>query len=387
MYEPPQSGSLKTKSNRIIIDAGRIASTGRDELLEEKAFVRMLYLERKRTERSLNRFVLMLLESDGLLKAGPDQQVLQKVIDALSGSTRETDIKGWYEHGSVLGIIFTEIGLADGRTVANALLTRITAVLSTSLSIEQIHKIRLSFHVFPDESGDGSNGGIDLPLYPDLAPNADGRRTSRILKRIIDVLCSLVALSVLSPPILVICAAIKLTSRGPVLFRQRRIGQYGRGFVFLKFRSMYFGNDSSIHEQYVKQLIKGAECGEAANSGQLIYKLTNDPRVTPVGRFLRRTSLDELPQFLNVLAGQMSLVGPRPPVPYEFAHYAAWHRRRLLTVKPGITGLWQVRGRSRVTFDEMVRLDLKYASSWSLWLDIKIMWLTPAAVFSREGAY
>jgi lipopolysaccharide/colanic/teichoic acid biosynthesis glycosyltransferase len=117
-----------------------------------------------------------------------------------------------------------------------------------------------------------------------------------------------------------------------------------------------------------------------------VYKLTADPRITPIGRFLRKTSLDELPQFFNVLKGEMSLVGPRPPVSYEFESYGLWHRQRLSSVKPGITGLWQVDGRSRVTFDEMVRLDIRYARSWSLWLDLKILVQTPRAVVSGIGA-
>ena len=118
-----------------------------------------------------------------------------------------------------------------------------------------------------------------------------------------------------------------------------------------------------------------------------VYKLTNDPRVTRVGRFLRRTSLDELPQFINVLKGEMSLVGPRPPIPYEVDAYQTWHRGRILEAKPGITGLWQVNGRSRLAFDDMVRLDLRYARSWCLWLDIKILLQTPKAVVLGEGAY
>src|SRR2546422_5417446 len=122
-------------------------------------------------------------------------------------------------------------------------------------------------------------------------------------------------------------------------------------------------------------------------NGRAIYKLTNDPRLTRLGRFLRKTSLDELPQFLNVLRGEMSMVGPRPPIPYELEAYDIWHRRRLLDVQPGITGLWQVSGRSRLPFDDMVRLDLKYARAWSLWLDLKILLRTPHAVFSGEGAY
>ena len=117
-----------------------------------------------------------------------------------------------------------------------------------------------------------------------------------------------------------------------------------------------------------------------------VYKLVNDPRVTPFGRFLRRSSLDELPQLINVLRGEMSLVGPRPPIPYEFREYRTWHKRRLLAVQPGITGSWQVAGRSRTTFDEMVRMDIQYATSWSLWLDLKILFRTPRAVLSGEGA-
>ncbi len=151
---------------------------------------------------------------------------------------------------------------------------------------------------------------------------------------------------------------------------------------------MHVANDASIHKEYVTKLIANAMDGTTAGrNGSCTYKLTNDPRVTRVGKLLRRTSLDELPQFLNVLIGDMSLVGPRPPIPYEFACYDIWHKGRLLAVKPGITGLWQVGGRSRVKFDEMVRLDLKYARSWSVWLDLKILVKTPGAVLSGEGAY
>src|SRR5262249_11803187 len=141
------------------------------------------------------------------------------------------------------------------------------------------------------------------------------------------------------------------------------------------------------HEEYVRKFIAGAQGTEqTGEKQQKIYKLTSDPRITPVGRFLRNTSLDELPQFFNVLWGDMSLVGPRPPVSYEFGRYNLWHKQRLSAVKPGITGLWQVDGRSRVKFDEMVRLDIRYARSWSLWLDIKILLQTPRAVFTGTGA-
>jgi lipopolysaccharide/colanic/teichoic acid biosynthesis glycosyltransferase len=210
---------------------------------------------------------------------------------------------------------------------------------------------------------------------------------SHLIKRCVDIAGSLTAILFAAPVFLTIAAVIKLTSKGPILFRQKRVGQYGRTFTFLKFRSMYLNNDPAIHEDYVKRLIAGSVDSNAGPGGRSVYKLTNDPRITPVGRFLRKTSLDELPQFFNVLSGGMSLVGPRPPIPYEVECYDIWHKRRLLAVKPGITGLWQVTGRSRNTFDEMVRLDLRYAKSRSLWLDLKILLQTPRAVVLGDGAY
>jgi lipopolysaccharide/colanic/teichoic acid biosynthesis glycosyltransferase len=150
---------------------------------------------------------------------------------------------------------------------------------------------------------------------------------------------------------------------------------------------MYTGNDPTIHREYVNAFIAAKiESGQSNGTQNPVYKLTRDPRITPVGRFLRKTSLDELPQLWNVLKGDMSLVGPRPPIPYEVLSYDIWHRRRILEAKPGITGLWQVSGRSRMTFNEMVRLDLEYARAWSLGLDMKILLRTPWAVFSGNGA-
>lgn len=214
------------------------------------------------------------------------------------------------------------------------------------------------------------------------------RRFALHLKRVIDVVASLIALLLLSPLFALIAALIKLTSKGPVFFRQTRVGQYGEKFTFLKFRSMHVSNNSSIHKDYVRRFISGkARLNQRGNGESSIYKLVDDPRVTRAGRFLRRSSLDELPQLLNVLKGEMSLVGPRPPLPYEFDVYELWHRRRVLEAKPGITGLWQVNGRSTTTFDDMVRLDLQYARSWSLWLDLQILLKTPRAVLSCEGAY
>jgi lipopolysaccharide/colanic/teichoic acid biosynthesis glycosyltransferase len=206
------------------------------------------------------------------------------------------------------------------------------------------------------------------------------------MKRTMDIIGSALMLVLCAPLLLIIAATVKATSKGPVLFKQHRVGQYGRRFTFLKFRSMRVDNDPSVHREYVTKLIAGeAERIQASANGTGVYKLTNDKRITRIGAFLWKTSLDELPQFLNVLKGDMSLVGPRPPIPYELAAYQTWHRRRVLEVKPGITGLWQVTGRSLVKFDDMVRLDLRYATSWSPWLDLKILLRTPGAVV--KGAH
>ena len=225
-------------------------------------------------------------------------------------------------------------------------------------------------------------------LYPDLISRDKGRTTVLLTKRDRRLAGSSMLLLLCSPLFLVIALAIKLTSKGPIFFRQPRVGRYGRTFTFLKFRSMYVNCDATVHREFVTKLISSNDDRQnGSGEGSNVYKLTNDPRITRVGRFIRRTSLDELPQFFNVIQGDMSLVGPRPPIPYELAAYQTWHRRRLLGVKPGITGLWQVMGRSSVEFDEMVRLDLRYASTWTPWLDVKILLRTPLAVIRGTGAY
>ena len=159
--------------------------------------------------------------------------------------------------------------------------------------------------------------------------------------------------------------------------------------MFLKFRSMYIDADTRVHEQYVQEFILQSKNGSGASEELKqdgLFKLSKDSRITPLGHFLRRTSLDELPQLLNVLVGTMSLVGPRPPIPYEIKDYGNWHRRRVLEAKPGITGLWQVQGRSRTTFEDMTRLDLRYIDTWSFWADLKLLLQTPWTVMKGEGA-
>ncbi len=357
------------------------------EVLTEEVFRRMISLERKRSERTQRPFVLLLMDTGRTQPTEKNGRILLDILSALQTATRETDVMGWYETNSAVGVMFTEIML-ENNLILSTILARISEVLRDRLTSEQFSQIKFSFHLFPEEWDPNNPERQSNPtLYPDLYKRDGANRLGRAMKRGMDVLGSLVLLIVSSPVFFAIAAAIKLTSRGPVLFRQQRIGEHGTPFTFLKFRSMYVNNDASQHEEYVRKLIAGQAIKQPTNgTGEGIFKLTNDARITPVGNFLRRTSLDELPQFLNVLRGDMSLVGPRPPVPYEVEAYATWHRRRLLEAKPGITGLWQVHGRSRVGFDDMVRLDLRYARNCSPWLDLKILLQTPKAVIAGNGA-
>jgi len=359
-----------------------------DGVLAERDFVRALSLERKRAERSRNAFGLMLVEVRPAPVAGERSTVLQRMLPAIRASIRETDVAGWHKQDAALGVIFTEMGPKDKDSILAALRAKVTAIVSSSLQREDVDRLDVTFHWFPDDWKPVEPGHPVGKLYPDLVERNETHRIARSMKRGIDLLGATVALIVLAPMFLAIAIAIRLTSPGPVLFRQKRIGQYGAPFTCLKFRSMHAVNDVEIHKDYVTRFIAGrVEPQPSATNGKAVYKLTKDPRLTRVGTFLRKTSLDELPQFINVLLGEMSLVGPRPPIPYELEAYDIWHRRRLVEVKPGITGLWQVNGRSRVRFEDMVRLDLRYATTWSVWLDIKILFRTPFAVFSGDGAH
>ena len=363
--------------------AGRTGALG---MVGEELFLKLLRVERKRTERSGRRFLLMLLDTGNLLnKRKGDLE--WRMCTAIAQSSRDTDIRGWYRTSSIVGVIFTEIGPADDKSVVQCLSGKLVSALYERLSIAEMNEVKLSFHIFPE---DWSESGPDSPTTSRLEILLGNKNTrgkvAQILKRSMDVGGSLLALLLFLPVMLVIAAAVKVTSRGPVLFRQKRVGQYGKAFTFLKFRSMYVNSDHKVHEEYVRRFIVGQAGAAGENGTQQMYKMTGDKRVTPVGRFLRSTSLDELPQFFNVLMGQMSLVGPRPPIGYEVQRYDLWHKQRLMAVKPGITGLWQVEGRSRVKFDDMVRLDIRYARSWSIWLDIKILLQTPGAMLSGNGA-
>lgn len=378
---PAPEPALPAKNEACV--AARISYVRESDFLAEDAFREVLSFERKQAERSRKSLLLMLLDLTRIGNDEAKQAIIRQIAEGLTTLSQEIRIKGWHQQHRTLGIIFS----GNDGPEKEALREKITAALTAS-ALPQVERLGIAVRSFPDD-GDGQNGGAGTAclFYPEIGKKEKKRRLSLFIKRAMDIAGGIAGILLFSPLFLVLPVFIKATSKGPVLFKQERVGRHGEKFVFLKFRTMSADNDPTIHQEYIKKLILEQKSYDAGPGTSVVYKIKNDPRVTPIGRFLRKTSLDELPQFLNVLKGEMSLVGPRPPIPYELENYDLWHRRRVMEIKPGITGLWQVEGRSSTTFDEMVRLDLKYSKEWSIWMDIKILLKTPRAVLAGKGAY
>ena len=407
-------------------------------LLPADHFLTRMRQERLRSERSGSPLSLLVIDSAGMVdllaenNSVTPRRFTKHIGDIFKNSIRESDVKGWYEEHKV-ALLTPDTNEAGARILAAKLIQKLLDydgnehnfdaddlsgfINISSLQIEgsylangkggngsgeqQVSPQNLGHYYHLDFSLSQADETLSLssttavelaviewPFTFEILNQAQLQDFQFEIKRIIDIIGSIIGIVLCAPLMLVIAAGIKLTSPGPVLFRQERLGFLGKSFTFLKFRSMRVDSDPSIHQEYVNKLIKGqTEQINRGTSEKPLYKLTEDPRITPFGKFLRKTSLDELPQFFIVLKGDMSLVGPRPPIPYECDVYKRWHCRRVLEVKPGITGLWQVSGRSSTTFEEMVRLDLAYVRNWSLWLDFKIILKTFWAVLSTKGGY
>lgn len=221
-------------------------------------------------------------------------------------------------------------------------------------------------------------------LSPQMQEAISFNQRYALVKRILDVVLTILLLPIIGIIFLVFAVLIRLDSKGPVFFKQKRVGWNGVEFEVYKFRSMYINADEAVHRNAFLQY-KNGEPLSAGESTTTQFKLVDDPRVTRVGRFIRKTSIDEVPQFINILRGEMSLVGPRPPIPYEVEHYSERDQLRLLG-KPGLTGYWQVYGRSRVTFDEMVEMDIAYLQRQSILVDLKLIVFTvPVLLLGRGG--
>ena len=341
-------------------------------ILGESVFQDALVRERKRADRFGAPFAVLLVDrSDDASEGDP----WVSILSAITAVKRDADAVGWLERGAVLGLLLPDVS-KDG---AFRVMERLRQEISRRLGASALAAVSMRLY------GHGIGPGPDSAAFPpvDLLVEAFVPQHARpwrdAAKRGLDIVGSCVLLAVFAPVMLVVVAAVKLTSPGPAVHRQVRVGRRGETFTMFKFRTMKVNSGHGVHQEYMAWFINSS--GKQPRTGQEVFKLTNDPRITSPGRFLRKASLDELPQFWNVLRGDMSLVGPRPPIPFEVEQYQPWHRRRVLEAKPGITGLWQVSGRSRTTFDDMVRLDLRYARTHSLWTDIKILAATPRAMF------
>jgi len=346
-------------------------------VLNEDVFRSVLIRERKRADRSHRPVQLVRLHlsrDPGPAGAG----MWAAAIDSVVAATAETDVLGWLESGVAIGVLLSDVSESEALGPLGAAAARIGGELGARLQPGALAKFSMRVHVYPEPDV------LDPLFHPELGSRGQRCWNYDAMKRALDLTGSLFLLVVLSPLLALIAILVTLGSPGPVFFRQQRIGHMMKRFTMLKFRTMHVDADPKLHQEFVSRFIRSS--GTIDEPATTLFKLTRDPRVTPIGRLLRKTSLDELPQFWNVLRGEMSLIGPRPPLPYELVEYQLWHRRRLVEAKPGITGLWQIAGRSRTTFDEMVRLDLRYARGRSLWTDIKILLATPAAVISGKGA-
>jgi lipopolysaccharide/colanic/teichoic acid biosynthesis glycosyltransferase len=357
-------------------------------MFDQRLFRDSIVRERKRTERSGLTMVLLLV---GIHHEGQHHtfDLFPAIAQALSAIQSDIDILGWFEQQAVMGLIVPDVDSKTLVATCERLEARFHRELSDRCGQKSAERVTVRLRVYPEphriREEDLQN--VDPYLYPELHANQEAITHFQILKRGIDICASLFLLILLAPLLLAIAAAVKLSSRGPVIFRQIRIGQMMKPFMIYKFRTMHADSDHGIHHDYVSWFITSSgTTKERDKAKDSFFKLTDDPRITPIGHFLRKTSMDELPQLWNVLRGEMSLVGPRPPLWYELQKYKPWHRHRVLDAKPGITGLWQVTGRSRTTFDEMVRLDLRYARAHSLWADVRILLATPAAVIKGKGA-
>lgn len=343
------------------------------DALAKEHFLKELQREKRRAERSQSPLSLAIFHCEGNSREMPTGtwQLLKLIYE----TKRTIDVVGKIDQDAI-GVLLVETS-AEG---AQGFLQRVKA-RSQGLSFNT------TVSTYPDNIfdrllKDKQAETLDLPESFLLEQERAGR-AGQVIKRIFDFFFALIALVAFMPVMAGTALVIAATSPGPVLFRQTRLGRNGVSFVMNKFRSMYHNADDRLHREHVTQLIRGDKGeGGSSNAKRAWNKLENDPRITPVGRIIRSLKIDELPQLVNVLMGDLSLVGPRPPLPYEVAQYETWHLRRLLSVRPGITGMWQIRG-GNTTFDEMVRLDLQYIDDWSLFLDLKILLKTGLVIVRR----
>lgn len=372
----------------------------------------ILERERVRADRNRHQFSMIIFE---VSEPEVDSTQVQHLARVLTNRIRLSDQAGWFD-GHRIGVLLPDTS-PDGawklaEDVRQAMAAKASSPECTVYTYpskwffdDNEHSSQLHFADLSPEWRTKTAGSFSMStkhadslntdfatqecpanIRPNCRASAQGLepffvRPLPAWKGVMDIVGALIALVVLSPLLLLVALIIKTVSQGPVFFKQQRAGYAGRTFGMLKFRTMRVNVDSSVHQQHVAKLINGSGRNDAS-SKMPMTKLDNDEQIIPFGKILRKTCLDELPQLINVLRGEMSLVGPRPPIPYEVENYLQWHYGRFDAV-PGMTGLWQVSGKNRLTFSQMVQLDVQYLRKKSLWLDIIILLKTPSAIFSQ----
>lgn len=347
-------------------------SAGNMVALSKNDFLSQLGREKKRAERSKAPLSIAIFQ--GAVRTSFSGEHILPLLQLLASTKRDVDVLGTIDSNTVAVLL-----VDTPKKGSDLFLQRIGARLNGT-------RWSVTSGTYPDdifeEFASGTPSLVEFPRNWSADHEAD-KHPQRALKRIIDILGASLALILFSPVMLVTAVAVGLTSPGPIIFKQVRMGKGGNAFTFYKFRSMFCNADDRLHRDYVTSLIRkgGQSVDDKGEKKSTWTKLPHDPRVTPVGKIIRNTKLDELPQLFNVLKGDLSLVGPRPPLPYEVENYEAWHFSRILRAKPGITGIWQIEGRDDTTFDDMVRMDLRYVRTWSVLLDLKILMKTALTVF------
>lgn len=377
LYSPmSQVYRLNTENGRLFRFS--VFSNGRKEdsfhgIHPPPIFHALIEKERARAERTGVRFSLACF--DASKQNGTAMDALRLLAATLEGRTRDTDEVGWFDD-SCIGVLLAGTGEEGARIYAKNIQSKTFGDPSPMDCRVYTYP---SLWSSPKGKGNGSSMGLERSKE---SPGTIHELVSKKMpawKRAIDILGSAAGLILLSPLFLLIAAVIKIVSPGPVFFRQDRVGHAGKVFTFLKFRTMHVNNDAAVHKQYLSTLIRGDQAMEKLDADR-------DPRIIRFGRFLRQSCLDELPQLINVLLGDMSLVGPRPCLPYEAQEYLLWHARRFDTV-PGMTGLWQVNGKNKTTFKEMIRYDIAYSRQMSPWLDLSTLLKTVPTVCSLVMEY
>jgi lipopolysaccharide/colanic/teichoic acid biosynthesis glycosyltransferase len=364
----------KTRFALLTSETWKGETEGNAALHSPAIFKALLRHERSRSDRDGSEFSLVIFDVSAM---NSNSRGIKQAVCGIREKMRSIDEIGWLDARNI-GVLLPVTNLQGGRRFANR----------ASDSASSAQRIPWTAYTYPAHwlpGGNGGSGGDSLPTaWPegnggtDPRPRAKENRFSDLRaalclrtpawKRGMDIVGSLVLIGILSPLFLLVAVYIKTVSRGKVFFRQKRVGYQGKLFTFLKFRTMQENNDPRAHRDYLKELIRGGKPMEKLDIGV-------DPRIIPGGKIIRKTCLDELPQLFNVLRGEMSLVGPRPCIPYEAEEYQRWHTHRF-DILPGMTGLWQVSGKNKLSFLQMIRLDIAYTNKMSPLLDLKILLLT-----------